>query len=147
MIEPLDLQHRRLGETTDRLRCLIAERGSSPSRTWDRRVAGLLADFESQLRSYVEAKNQGGFLQPVLDQRPTKARAVDRLGWRHERVIDSLHRIRTSADAAGRGQQTVPAGDSDRIKRLLDEIMRLEQEENDLVQNAFCTEIGYPGSC
>ena len=147
MIEPLDLQHRKLGETTDRLRCLIAEHGPNANRTWDRRVAGLLAEFESRFRSYIEAKNRGGFLQPVLDQRPTKARVVDRLGRRHERVIDSLHRIRTSADAPGRGQQTVPAGDSERIKRLLDEIVRLEQEENDLVQNVFCTEIGYPASC
>ena len=106
-----------------------------------------LADFETQFRRYVRAKNLGGFLHPVLEQRPTQAAAVDRLGSRNEQVMNRLHRLcKTVNDAQAKTERT-SAHQPDRLHRLLDEVCRIEEEENELVQRVFCTEIGYPASC
>ena len=147
MIESMDAQRQQLTETSDRLRSLLAPQSGQRNDAWNRKVTRVLADFEAQFRGYVQAKNRGGFLLPVLEQRPTQAPAVDRLGFRNEQVMNRLHRLCTTVDAAQTKTERTSAHQPDRLHRLLDEVCRIEEEENELVLRVFCTEIGYPASC
>ena len=147
MIESMDAQRQQLTETSDRLRSLLAAQGGPRDDAWNRKVTRALADFETQFRGYVQAKNRGGFLHPVLEQRPTQGPAVDRLGFRNEQVMNRLHRLRKTAHATQTNPERTSAHQPDRLHRLLDEVCRIEEEENELVLRVFCTEIGYPASC
>ncbi len=147
MIESMDVQRRKLTETSDRLRSLLAAQGGPRDDAWNRKMTDALADFETQFCGYVRAKNRGGFLHPVLEQRPTQAPAVDRLGFRNEQVMNRLQRLRKTANAVQTKSQRSSAHQPDRLHRLLDEVCRIEEEENELVLRVFCTEIGYPASC
>ncbi len=86
-------EHKITSELMDHLREHL---GAFPSDQHDVWVDGLrrhFGRFRAHMKSQMQAEEAAGFLQPVIDQRPTLAPQVERLCEEHREIADRLDEL------------------------------------------------------
>ena len=140
----LTRHYQRLNESADQLRALLAQDAAATVAAWDRRIMPLVDEFDQLFKQYLAEKNRDGFMARVLEQRPTKARIVERLRTQADGFIERLSELKASQ--SGPTSIEVMAGKIGRLRLILDEIKQHQDESNGLAQHVFCQDIGFPGA-
>ena len=141
---PLDTirsQHFALSQQICALEELFAEPdGVGAGRA--RRTLKLLKGFDLALREHFAVEEEGGYFADILKVAPRLSRRAARLEQNHKEFTERLERllalVRYAADAPG-GWDRVRVG----LEGFLQALRAHEDEENELVREAFMDDLGH----
>ncbi len=140
--EWMQSEHRLLRQLGKLLREHIVAMPESNRGDW---LSGLRAAFDrlaAHLQQNFTAQETGGYLNPVLEGRPTLWREVESLRAEHPQLLHIARRIQQDlADA--QPEQTVLLGDlTARVQRFIAVVDQHEQRENMITLVATSQDIG-----
>lgn len=142
IIRKVRAEHERLDDITNTLVHAVGQPFSFDRPAWLNAVCKAFEHYRAHLIHRIALEEIGGFLNAVIERRPTLSRQVDELREDHMRMIDRAGEIMQKL------RQTMP-DDEDAlnsavilIKMALAEAARQENAESLLVSYAFNQEIG-----
>lgn len=97
--------------------------------------------FRSALLEHTRFEEEGGFMKPVAELRPTLSPKVEKLREEHRAHRKSLDDIVAALHGTGLGaleSANAPAA----LRSLIEALTRHEEEENSLVLGVFCDDVG-----
>ncbi len=106
-----------------------------------RRTLTLLEDFDLGLREHFAVEEKGGYFADILKVAPRLSRRAARLEQNHkefsERLQSLLALVRYAVDAPDDWERVTSA-----VERFLQALRAHEDEENELVREAFMDDLG-----
>lgn len=134
--------HRQLDEEIDELRTAIAADVGSRPESWLAHCVECFRRFHTNLRRHIEIEESGGFMEPVVQRRPTLTPQVDQLRLEHRVMVDCCEGLEHDMQRTG----TLKPEDADvlraRVHELLAALRKHEHTENAMVQDVFSQDIG-----
>ncbi len=135
-------EHDHVDALAAKLREAVAITPRSCGQDWIERMRTVLNEFRDHLTKHMELEENGGYMDAVLERRPTLSHHVDRLEQEHRDMsilLNDLHEL---------GQQIDPNRPllvrelCSRVQNFLGYIEHHEQSENDLAEFVFTQDIG-----
>lgn len=138
----LKQEHRKTAELSRKLREALAAQPPGGSDEWLNGLRSLFEHFRAHLVRHIALEEEGGYLKPVVDARPTLTRHVEALRDQHaqfqvlmEGILHTLSRLRPDQDVMMRDAKN-------RITSLLECVEDHDQQENQIVLWVLNTDIG-----
>jgi len=135
-------EHDDIHEFVDRLRERVVKSPPGTRDRWIEELGTRFDDFAARFRQRMAKEEEGGYLKPVLDARPSLSAPVDLLKHEHvelTRIIDSVqgavHRLSLKDNLLLRDC-------CKRIEDLLCWVERHEEHENHIVLYVFAEDVG-----
>jgi hypothetical protein len=97
-----------------------------------------LSAIRTHLTEHFRFEEQNGYLEVVRKREPRLERAIEQLAEEHRQLIKGLNALLVEAVQA----TTLDAPLCEKVRVWTQQVRRHEVRENDLVQDAFCSEIG-----
>src|SRR5579871_6847941 len=97
-----------------------------------------LTATRGHLASHFRLEEKGGYMDAVRDREPRMQHAVSQLGIEHGQLMQSLNGLVTRASRAAGADETL----CEDVLQWLDRIRNHEHRENELIQEAFNTDLG-----
>lgn len=97
--------------------------------------------FRTALLEHTRFEEEGGFMKPVVELRPTLSPKVEKLREEHRAHRKILDDVLTALRGSGLGpmeSSKAPAA----LRSLIEALIRHEEEENSLVLGVFCDDVG-----
>ncbi len=98
--------------------------------------------FRVHLQNHFEAEEDGGFLEPVVECRPTLSPEVEHLRREHSEMSRWLDQILDELRSVGPDDELLLEDACHRIERLLSALKHHEDHENLLVTFVFSQDMG-----
>lgn len=130
-------EHAHLGILLTRVRRAL---GDESGEARDASLGTLLVQLTLEVREHMEFEEQDGYLAPVRQQLPRMHEAIERMRGEHDVLQSQLARILTDA-TVGSGVYAFGENVSPRLQTWLDSMRDHERRENQLVQEAFNTDV------
>ena len=141
----LQEEHAALHELGAVLRQHIAATPSIDSGKW---LDGLRTAFDrlhSHIRRCIEMKVKDGYLETILNERPTLAKQVNAIKAEHSQLIKMADAIRNDLAATTPDERLLVADACARVQRYVAIVSQHEQRENMIVMFAFNQDLGSHG--
>ena len=135
-------EHEVLNCLMDELRTEIAVVPRSGLRSWIERTKDRFAHFEAHFIKHMALEELGGYLAPVLEERPTLAGEVSRLKHQHDELLRLLESIRKQSQQMEECDSLLPRDWCCRVSRLLAFVDQHEHEEDLLLIDGVSRDIG-----
>jgi hemerythrin-like domain-containing protein len=98
--------------------------------------------LQKHLGRNFEAQEAGGYLAPILEQRPTLSRQVDAIQLEHGQLLQMAARISEDLSRARAEDRLLVADSSARIQRFMAVVAQHNQRENMITLFVFNQDIG-----
>lgn len=130
-------EHAHLGHLLGQVRrLLVAQSGDSR----DRSLGTLLSQLTIEVREHMEFEERDGYLAPVQERIPRMFEAIEQLRGEHAALQSQLAKILTDATVRP-GVYEFREEVSPQLQHWLESMRNHERRENQLVQEAFNTDI------
>ncbi len=134
-------EHRKVEKLAGKLRELTAEPSGSRQR-WLDNLKKTFGQFHERLLKHFTLEEDGGYLEAVVERRPTLSNRVDELEHEHRQIKPILIGIEDRLERTGIDDGLLIDDALHRIRRLLEYIEQHEQRENDMVSATWSTDMG-----
>lgn len=138
----LAAEHQKLLGLMDELRAEVAVVPRSGLQPWIDRIQDRFGHFEAHFVKHMALEEQGGYLAPVLEERPTLAKEVSRLKHEHDEFLRLMESVRQQAQKLEDNDSVLPREWCWRVTRLLACIEQHEHEEDLLLIDGLSRDIG-----
>jgi hemerythrin-like domain-containing protein len=135
-------EHETLNRLMDELRAEIAVVPRSGLEPWIDRLKERFAHFEAHLVKHMALEEQGGYLAPVLGERPTLNKQVARLKHQHAEFVRLLKLLRQQVEQLDPADSILPRDWCHHVARLLAYVEQHEHEEDLLLIDGVSRDIG-----
>lgn len=135
-------EHKVTTELADRLRGHVCSIPRVDTTTWLDALRHHFGRFRVHLKKQMRAEEMDGFMQPVLDERPTLAREVDNIKHEHAELSHWLDEIHAELIDVVCDERLLLEDASDRIQNLLTAVRHHQDREELLVTFAFSQDLG-----
>ena len=129
--------HDDLPEYADRLRERVAKSPPGDRRKWIRELSELFDDFAEHVRERMAREEEGGYLQPALEARPSLSEPLSLLKREHEELARIINRLQEAVHDLPPNAHFLLRDVCKRIEDLFTWIERHEEHENYVVLCAF----------
>lgn len=134
-------EHHHLAETRTRLRHLLEQCINHPGQDQKGQLRSLFKDFNDHLLRHMDFEEEGGYMAPLLEVRPTVSSKVEQLQADHDHLRSELEEVMKEIESTGEFCQ--PVMDMIlRLANLLDFVETHERAENGLVMETFFQDTG-----
>ncbi len=97
-----------------------------------------LTATRGHLATHFRLEEKGGYMDAVRDREPRMQHAASQLGIEHEQLMQSLDGLVTRASRAEGPDESL----REDVLQWLDRVQNHEHRENELIQEAFNTDLG-----
>ncbi|MDX9753604.1 MAG: hemerythrin domain-containing protein [bacterium] len=132
-------EHREINVQIRRLKDKIRCGQGQPSNQEELR--DLVSELRSHLKEHFKIEEEGGFMTPVLEERPQAESVVLHLKKEHEEILDQCDDIIQTLTSGSTSPEKLE-GVCETIKNLIQQLGSHEKQEDDLIQTVFVDEIG-----
>jgi len=101
----------------------------------------MVAELSTHLRAHFAIEEDGGFMTPVLEERPNAVDTVDRLKGEHEEILDQCDEIQRILQSSSASSDQVD-GICERLRSLIEQLHEHERLEDELIQSVFVDDMG-----
>lgn len=104
-------------------------------------LGGWLKEFKVVLRSHMDFEEEDGFMQPVVELRPTLSDRVEEIRAEHDALWETINELIRAFEKPGESSfwpRDIPEATLD----LLGRIINHEEKENSIVLEVFCDDVG-----
>ena len=126
----------------DRLREHLSDFPSDQHREWVDGLRRHFGRFRAHMKSQMQAEEAAGFMQPVIDQRPTLAPEVERLREEHREIGDRLDELCDAMIGVDSADAESLRAFGERIGSELASVQQHLEREHLLITSAFNQDIG-----
>jgi hemerythrin-like domain-containing protein len=127
---------------SDQLRKLIAVTPRTGVEAWLKQLADHFERFRAHCCQHMAYEEKGGYLEPVLNHRPTLSNKVEQLKSDHQEILRLMTDINEQIARLKPGNHILIDECRDRIRRFLEFADEHDRHENMLVSYAFSQDIG-----
>ena len=147
--ENIVVEHQELRKMTAALRAFIEaprpEIGTPGSHTWATDLAEQLVRLHDKVFRHFRHEESSGILEEIVKEKPQASAKVEVLCRDHDRVLSDLRALLGAAMVYSEAKTP----DDPRLRRwtlsILSHLEQHEQEETELMQGAFCLDLGHGG--
>ena len=135
-------EHDHVEQLADRLRERVAIIPHVGSEGWIRDTRDRYEHFRAHLQRHMALEEKEGYMEAVLERRPTLSERVERLAQEHRdlaRLLDDLHKLAMDLEP---DRRLFLRDFCHRVQVLLSYVEHHEDEENDLIGLVFSEDIG-----
>jgi CBS domain-containing protein len=137
-IEQMFAEHKRLALLIDRMRLIAqAPDDAASADRWRAVLARDLDKLSSMLAAHFQAEERNGYMSGVLERAPALAHQVEVLLRQHKEMREQFVQLNRAVQG-GQGLEAVRDG----LRRALAMLVHHEQQENELVQEAYQRDVG-----
>jgi hemerythrin-like domain-containing protein len=111
---------------------------------WKRGFIKLLRKFNTNMLNHFDLEEDGGYLAEIIIEAPHTIKDVKNLEAEHEQFICDLSSVILVLKQMERYDPNELQDCRGKLTLLIKSLREHEKTENTLVQNAYCTDIGYP---
>ncbi len=101
-------------------------------------LRGELREFRDHLQRHFDLEEQGGFLDDIVVRLPTAARKIELLRREHETILASVDELLDFCTV----EMTQLNNLCMRVHEMISNLKRHENVEHELIQAAYCLDIG-----
>ncbi|MCG3138583.1 MAG: hypothetical protein HJJLKODD_02448 [Phycisphaerae bacterium] len=134
--------HEELDREVDLLRLRMASKPDAHGDHWLTAFASHFRHFHTQLRSHFEMEEEGGFMKPVVDKRPTLSPQIARLREEHRQMRHLCYELEMFVEECRAPSLQQIAHIRERSDEIIDCLKAHEKAENQLIQDAFQLDLG-----
>ncbi len=134
--------HRQLDEEIEELRAAMDAEIGERSNAWLAQAVESFRRFHTNLRRHIEIEESGGFLEPVVQRRPTLTPQVDQLMHEHREMVECCEGLEHDMHSADKVEPADVDALRGRVHDLLVALQKHEHTENAIVQDVFSQDIG-----
>lgn len=131
--EWMRVQYETVHKLANDLRTKIAESPRGDVNHWLDDLRARFGRFQGHVTEHMRIEEDGGYLKPVLENRPTLARQVDLLRDEHRQICVLMREIADSLGKLTANDHVLMRHCGGRIKNILSIIERHEDHENHMV--------------
>ena len=135
-------EHETLNRLMDELRGEIAVVPRSGLAPWIDRLKARFTHFEAHLIKHMALEEQGGYLAPVLGERPTLNKEVARLKHQHGEFVRLLQLLRQQVQQLDPADSILPRDWCHHVTRVLAYVEQHEHEEDLVLIDGVSRDIG-----
>ena len=138
-------EHRALRESVTELRRFLRQPCPPPEQpaasAWAGALADRLVDFRERARRHFQSEESSGFMDQLGRSTPRATRTIARMLGEHDRILTDLRAVLDATTAYARHQP--PEHDlRSAVAAVLDRFEQHESDENDLIQDLVCDDLG-----
>jgi hemerythrin len=131
-------EHQAINQTIDRLKTSIH---CEDGRTSQKELLAIVSELRGLLQSHFATEEDGGFMAPVLEERPQAETTINALKKEHEEILDEIDSIEQTLASQSASAEKME-GVCETIKNLIEQLQHHERTEDELIQTAYTQDIG-----
>jgi hemerythrin-like domain-containing protein len=135
-------EHRAITQLIQQLLEAIDNKPVGDRTAWQANLQKQAGELYGHLKEHFALEEDGGFMTPVLEVRPTKAPIVETLKAEHRLLLEELDKLAQTMCKTAPSDCDACEKLCESFKQLVKSLKKHEQTEDRLLQSAFAEDIG-----